>query len=101
MSQKVKKFVSLKARVPGKCQVSFYPLYVIPPKEFLTKKSSQNITSKNSFQKNTPHKNPSKNIPPKNHQKFYDFENIQFPTSHLEAENPFGLASTHFHFERM
>ena len=26
MSQKVKKFVSLKARVPGKCQVSFYPL---------------------------------------------------------------------------
>ena len=25
---------------------------------------------------------------PKN---FQDFENIQFPTSHLEAENPFGL----------
>ena len=26
MRQKVKKFVSLKARVPGKCQVIFYPL---------------------------------------------------------------------------
>ena len=24
-------------------------------------------------------------------QKVPDFENIQFPTSHLEAENPFGL----------
>ena len=29
MRQKVKKFVSLKARVPGKCQVSFYPLQSI------------------------------------------------------------------------
>ena len=40
-----------------------------------------------------PPKNPEKN--PKNFQtisqKGSDFENIQFPTSHLEAEDPFGL----------
>ena len=44
------------------------------PKEF--PKNSQKITKKN----------PKKF--PKHSQ---DFENIQFPTSHLEAENPFGL----------
>ena len=37
----------------------------------------------------------SKKILPKNHlKKLKDFEHIQFPTSHLEAENPFGLVST-------
>ena len=30
MRQNLKKSVSLKARVPGKCQVSFYPLYHKP-----------------------------------------------------------------------
>jgi uncharacterized protein YozE (UPF0346 family) len=30
---------------------------------------------------------------PKNSQ---DFENIQFPTLHLEAENPFGLVCSYF-----
>ena len=40
-------------------------------------------------------KNPSKKFP-ENSQKISktflkDFESIQFPSSHLEAENPFGL----------
>ena len=63
------------------------------------KKSFQKILLKNSAEKNSK-KNP-KNTPlkfwknPKNFQsisqKVPNFENIQFPTSHLEAENPFGL----------
>ena len=30
----------------------------------------------------------------------YDFENIQFPTRHLEAENPFGLVFLSMDFEK-
>jgi hypothetical protein len=56
----------------------------IPPK-----KSSQKILPKISPEKicikNSPKK--SKNIP----KIFQDFESSQFPSSHLEAENPFGL----------
>jgi hypothetical protein len=58
------------------------------PKEF--PKNSQRISKE--FPKNSP-KNSKKfpknsKIFPKNSQ---DFENIQFLTSHLEAENPFEL----------
>jgi hypothetical protein len=60
------------------------------PKTILPKKSSQKKSMKNP--KNSSKKS-RKN--PKNFQtisqKVPNFENIQFPTSHLEAENPFGL----------
>ena len=61
-----------------------------PPKEILPKRSSQ----KNPKPPKKSKKNPknSKTIP----QTVPDFENIQFPTSHLEAENPFGLVSSNF-----
>ena len=35
----------------------------------------------------------SKKIPNNFSNNSYDFENIKFPTSHLKAENPFGLVS--------
>ena len=54
----------------------------ISPKKFLQNKYSKKIPLKNSPQN-------SKNFPTIS-QKFF-FEKIQFPTSHLEAENPFGL----------
>ena len=61
-----------------------------PPKKFLSKKFLQKEFKKNP--KNSPKKS---RINPKNFQtisqKVPNFENIQFPTSHLEAENPFGL----------
>ena len=60
------------------------------PKKFLQKKSYKKIPQKKS--KKFPKKSRKK---PKNFQtisqKVPNFENIQFPTSHLEAENPFGL----------
>ena len=76
---------------------------MIDPKEF--PKNSQRIPTEfpqnsqripKNFPKNFP-KNPQKI--PKNSQRYskkvpknsQDFENIQFPTSHLEAGNPFGL----------
>ena len=54
----------------------------IPPKKFLLKNTFQKFLQKIS----------SKKIP-KISKRFLkkDFENIQFPTSHLEVENPFGL----------
>ena len=66
--------------------------------------SSQRIPHKKSSQKNSPKKfllkKSSKKIPKKSKKfpnnflifflRFY-FENIQIPTSHLEAENPFRL----------
>ena len=63
--------------------VNFY--LVIPPKEILQKK----ILQKN------PHKKFQKN--PKKFSK--NFENIQLPTSHLEAENPFGLVFSEGRFD--
>jgi hypothetical protein len=81
----------------------------IPPKQILqknpTKKSCKKIlqkkSSKKSYKKNPTKKSSKKfpkKIPPKNSKNFQtvsqkvpSFENIQFPTSHLEAENPFGL----------
>jgi uncharacterized protein YeaO (DUF488 family) len=79
----------------------------IPPKKILQKnfskkKFSQNIPPKNFlqkiFQNNSKKKFPqkfSKNFKhsPKNSKQLLkkDFENIQFPISHLEAKNPFGL----------
>ena len=59
----------------------------IPPKQSSQKKSSQKISPKKIPQKN------SQRIPKKiNFSKnFSDFESVQFPSSHLEAENPFGL----------
>jgi hypothetical protein len=62
----------------------------IPPKKILPKYSSKKSSQKKIFQKNFAKKIPPKN--PKNFSKIPNFENIQFPTSHLEAENPFGLA---------
>jgi hypothetical protein len=68
-------------------------------KEFLPKKSSQKILPKKSSKKiqgkskKFPSKIPQK-IPKKIKtisQKVPNFENIQFPTSQLEAENPFRL----------
>ena len=53
------------------------------PKEFPM--NSQRIPK--DFLKNSQRINSQRKIP-KNSQ---DFENIPFPTSHLEAENPFGL----------
>jgi hypothetical protein len=49
-------------------------------KEFLQKRSSQKI-----LQKIPPKKNPRKI------QKIPNFENIQFPSSHLDAKNPLSL----------
>ena len=51
--------------------------------------STKYFLPKNSFQKILP-KN-SKQLPNNFSISFSDFENIQFPSSHLEAENPFGL----------
>ena len=48
-----------------------------------SKKSSKNISPKKFLKKNPPKKFPKKFL--------NKFENIQFPSSHLEAENPFGL----------
>ena len=80
-----------------------------PHNKFLPKKSFQKIFPKNFLKKHpsNPLKNSPKNfqkIPkklhknlPKNQKKNpinfskKDFENIQFPTSHLEPENPFRL----------
>jgi hypothetical protein len=73
-------------------------------KEFLPKKSSQKKSSKKILPKKSSKKNPRKiqkislKNPPKNPKKFQtisqkvpNFENIQFPTSHLKAKNPFRL----------
>ena len=60
-----------------------------PFKIFLQKILPKKNLSKKFRQKN-PQKKSKKN--PKNFSKIPNFENIQFPTSHLEAENPFGLA---------
>jgi hypothetical protein len=95
-------------------------------KEFLAKESSQKILPKKSSQKNPPPKKSSKKIPPKKilqkkskknpknsskksqknpktfqtiSQKVPNFENIQFPTSHLEAETPFELVYASFQKE--
>ena len=79
---------------------------IVPPKKFLIRKSSpkispKNFLPKNSFQKNPPKKfqnNSKKNL--KNFQTISqtipNFWNIQFPTSHLEAENPLGLVFISF-----
>ena len=67
-----------------------------------SKNSSKKNHSKKFLQKNPPpkkivRKNPPKKFQkkswknPNNFSKIPNFENIQFPTSHLEAENPFGL----------
>ena len=61
----------------------------IPPKNFPSKNSSKKILQKK-FQKKSKKipKNPKKKS---NTSSKKDFENIQFPSSDLEAENPFGL----------
>ena len=64
----------------------------MPPKKCLPKNPSKILQNnfKNSLK--IPPKNPPKN--PKNLKQFLkkvNFENIQLPISHLEAENPFGL----------
>ena len=63
-----------------------------PPKKFLSKNPSKNNKESKKNPKNSPKKSL---INPKNFQtiseKVPNFENIQFPTSHLEAKNPFGL----------
>jgi hypothetical protein len=43
----------------------------------------------------------SQKIPKKFPKNSQDFENIQFPTSHLEAENPFGLVYVVFLQEKI
>ena len=60
----------------------------IPPK-----KSSQKNPSKKFLPKNLPGNSPKmlKKFPNNFSKNSKDFENIQFPTSHLEAENSFGL----------
>ena len=63
--------------------------YIISPKEFL-----QKILPKISSQKIFPKKYLPKIFPPPISKNFKDFENVQFPTSHMEAENPFGLVLT-------
>ena len=59
-----------------------------PPKKFLPINSSKNVPPKKSSKK-IPKK--SKKFPINFSKNSWDFENIQFPTSQLEAENPFGL----------
>ena len=62
-------------------------------KEFLPKNSSQKIPPKKFLPKN-----PPKIFQAISQKNSLDFENIQYPTSHLEAENPFVLVlSTFFH----
>ena len=55
----------------------------IPPNKFLPKNSSQKIPKR--IQRK------SEKFPKKFSKNCYDFENIQFPTSQLEAEHPFVL----------
>ena len=75
----------------------------IPTEKFLSKNSSEK-DPKHFSQKNPPktflQKNPIKELnPPKKSKTFpnnfsensKDFENIQYPTSHLKARHPFGL----------
>ena len=71
----------------------------ISPKIFLPKLILTKILKKSSSQKCSP-KKFSKKSSPKNSQ---DFENIQLPTSHLEAENPFGLVclKNYFFLEKL
>ena len=67
-------------------------------KKFLPRKSSQKNSPKKFLQKKSPkksRKNP-KNFPTIS-QKVPSFQNIKFPTSHLEAEDPFGLVSLAVH----
>ena len=75
-----------------------------------TKSSSQENPPKKILQKNPPKKSSQKilqKIPPQKiqekskniSQKIPNFENIPFPTSHMEAENPFGLVFCLFFFK--
>ena len=67
--------------------------YIISPKEFL-QKILPKISSQKIFPKNISQKFFQKKIPTPISKNFKDFENVQFPTSHMEAENPFGLVLT-------
>ena len=58
------------------------------PKHFFQKEVPPKLNPPNSFSKKSFPKKFLPKIPPKSSQ---DFENIRLPTSHLEAENPFGL----------
>ena len=58
------------------------------PKHFFQKEVPPKLNPPNFFSKKSFPKKFLPKIPPKSSQ---DFENIQLPTSHLEAENPFGL----------
>ena len=66
-----------------------------PPKKILPKNPPKKNPPKKFLQKNPPKNFPmkSKNFPSNFSKKSLDFENIQFPTSHLEAENHFRLIS--------
>jgi hypothetical protein len=63
-----------------------------PPKKILPKKSSKNIPQKKTKKNPKKFQTLSQKVP--------NFENIQFPTSHLEAENPFGLVLIFFPVKR-
>ena len=62
-----------------------------PSKNFLLKNPPQKIYPKKFLQKNWKIPKKSENSLNNFLKNSQDFENIQFPTSHLEAENPFGL----------
>jgi len=72
-------------------QISCYE--VIPPKEFLPKNPPKKIPLKKIQEKSKKSRKNPKHFQTIS-QKVPNFENIQFPTSHLEAENPFGLLYT-------